>query len=137
MLFSYILQFIADKKKAEAFLVEIFSGLHSRLQEACDSSLSVYCWLQVESRKMILEKAGGSRNGVMAAADAQPAGSRGNKGDLYHLLDDASPEHRRVFKELYIYGRRQEELALQMNKDADYIGGLLRESLLIIRKKLG
>src|SRR5882757_5073720 len=55
MLYGYVLQFVPDKLKAEGLLVTIFSRLASRLQEACDSNLSIYCWLQVEARKIILE----------------------------------------------------------------------------------
>lgn len=134
MLFNHILQFVPDKSKAETLLVDIFSGLSSRLQEACDSNLSVFCWLQVEARKIILDHTGwnNERGGL-----GEPGGPGGGRSDYFGMLEDASAEHQQVFRELYIYGRRQDELALQMRKDTNYIAEILRESLLIIRKKLG
>jgi len=127
MLFSYILQFVPERGEAEDLLVNIFSSLGTRLQEACDSNLSIYCWLQVEARKIILEythKQGNGDNGQ-------------GKAYYFLLLEEASPEHQWVFRELFLYGRKKEELAVQVDKDPAYIGGLLRECLLIIRKKLG
>jgi hypothetical protein len=59
------------------------------------------------------------------------------KIDYYSLLQEASAEHQWVFRELYLNGRPKEELAIEVGKDLAYISMLLRESLLIIRKKLG
>jgi hypothetical protein len=127
MLFSYILQFVPGRAEASTLLVDIFSRLTPQLQTAFDSSLSVYCWLQVESRKIILEYIGeGGRGGA------------GGTGKAYYssLLEDTSPEHQWVFRELFIYGRKKEELAAQSGKDLVYINGILRECLLVIRKNL-
>lgn len=126
MLYSYILQFVPGEAEASDLLVDIFSALTPRLQTAFDSSLSVYCWLQVESRKIILEYVG------------RQGGSSGhaNKGYYSSLLEETSAEHQWVFRELFICGRRKEELAAQSGKDLTYISGLLRECLLIIRKNL-
>src|ERR1700722_17527465 len=54
MLYSFVLQFIPDRQEAEDLLVDIFQRLTHQLQEACQSPLSVYCWMQVEARKIIL-----------------------------------------------------------------------------------
>ena len=135
MLFNHILQFVPDKIKAESLFVDIFLGLGSRLQEACDSNLSVFCWLQVESRKMILDHTGRNSEWGNREQNCEAGGRR--KADYFCMLEDASPEHRQVFRELYIFGRRQDELALQMQKDTEYVAEILRESLLIIREKLG
>ena len=122
MLFSYTLQFVPDRREAGDLLANIFSRLATRLQEACDSNLSIYCWLQIEARKIILE------HPIIAGQD----------NVYYHsLLNEATQEHRWVFKELFLRGRQKEEVALQVGKDPAYIGGLLRECLLIIREKLG
>jgi hypothetical protein len=126
MLFSYILQFVPDRREGEELLVKIFSRLAPRLQEACDADLSIYCWLQVEARKIILEDTGTETNG----------GQRLDKAYYFSLLDEVSSEHQWVFRELFLYGRQKEELAAQAGKDPAYIGGLLRECLHIIRKKL-
>ena len=127
MLFSYILQFVPDKGDAEDLLVNIFSRLGIRLQEACDSNLSIYCWLQVEARKIILEY------------DRVEVNEEKGQDNAYYflLLGEASPEHQWVFRESFLHGRKKEELAVQAGKDPAYIGELLRECLLIIRKKLG
>ena len=53
------------------------------------------------------------------------------------LLAEAPPEYQWVFRELFVYGRQKEELALQSGKDLDYISRTLRECLFIIRKNLG
>jgi hypothetical protein len=136
MLFSYILQFVPDRGEAEELLVTTFSMLAGRMQEAYHSDLSVYCWLQVETRKITLEYLGSTRAGRdIMVENTQNVASRDN---VYYftLLEEASPEHQWVFRELFLYGRQKEELALQVGKDPCYIGGLLRECLLIIRKKL-
>jgi DNA-directed RNA polymerase specialized sigma24 family protein len=127
MLYSYLLQFVPDKGEAEELLVDIFSRLGGRLQEACDSNLSIYCWLQVEARKLILEYTQKERKRAEGP----------DKAYYFLLLEEASPEHQWVFREIWLYGRKKEELALQLNKDPAYIADLLRECLLIIRKKLG
>jgi DNA-directed RNA polymerase specialized sigma24 family protein len=141
MLYSYILQFVPDRTEAGTLLVDIFSRLTLQLQEAFDSSLSVYCWLQVESRKIILEyiqnkgQADGPSSAELAASNLR----RGPKtAALYFLLlEDAPPEHQWVFRELFLYGRSKEDLALHSGKDLAYVSRLLRECLGMIRKNLG
>jgi DNA-directed RNA polymerase specialized sigma24 family protein len=133
MLFSYIQQFVPSRTEAENLLVSIFSRVASRLEAAFDSSLSVYCWLQIEARKIILEHHG--------QADSSAAAGGVGEGEMktyyFSLLEEVTPEHRWVFRELFIKGRQREELAQELNKDQAYIGDLLRECMLIIRKKLG
>jgi hypothetical protein len=126
MLFSYILQFVPDRKEAGTLLVDIFSRLIPQLQDAFDSSLSLYCWLQVESRKIILEH-------------IHTTGEETGRSKAYYfaLLEDAPPEHQWVFRELFLYGRNKEELALHSGKDLAYISRVLRECLGTIRKNLG
>ena len=128
MLFSYILQFIPDRGEAGNLLVDVFSRLVPQLQRAFDSSLSIYCWLQVESRKIILahlrEKGAISRQ-------------EGDAGYYFLLLADASPEHRWVFRELFINGQDKERLAVRSGKDIAYVNRIMRECLLLIRKNLG
>ena len=119
MLYGYILQFVPDKVEAGTLLVEIFSRLTPRLQVAFDSSLSIYCWLQVETRKIILEHGSPS------------------SGSNCSLLQDAPPEHQWVFRELFLHGRSKEELALQSGRDLAHVSRLLRECLGMIRKNLG
>lgn len=150
MLYSYILQFVPEAE-AGALLVDIFSRLTPQLKEAFDSSLSVYCWLQIESRKIILEylrtqgrvKAQGDKGAAAAAGrgtDPREAAGRGAgpTASLYFsLLEDAPSEHQWVFRELFLYGRSKEELAQQAGKDLAYISRLLRECLGMIRKSLG
>lgn len=133
MLFSYIQQFVPSRTEAENLLVNIFSRLASRLETAFDSSLSVYCWLQIEARKIILEHRGQASGNVFPGAP----GPGEMRAYYFSLLQDASPDHRWVFRELFINGRQREELASEVNKDQAYIGDLLRECMLIIGKKLG
>jgi hypothetical protein len=135
MLFSYILQFVPDRAEAGVLLADVFSRLIPQLQEAFDSSLSLFCWLQVETRKIVLnylkEKGDGHRE-----PGALLTGGRG-KSNYSSLLAEASPEHQWIFREMFIYGREKEELALQSGKDLAYVSGLLRDCLSIIRKNLG
>ena len=131
MLFSYIRQFVPSRTEAENLLVNIFSRLASRLETAFESSLSVYCWPQVEARKIILEHRGQETGNVLSGS-----GTGEMRTYYLSLLESASPEHRWVFRELFINGRQREELALEVNRDQAYIGDLLRECMLIIGKKL-
>jgi len=125
MLFSYVRQFLPEAE-APGLLVKIFSRLAGRLQEACNSTLSIYCWLQVEARKIILEHIGPG-----------PKEATGQETDYYSsLLQDAPPEQQWVFRELFIYGHQKEDLARQLGKDSGYIDGLLKESLVTIGKRL-
>jgi DNA-directed RNA polymerase specialized sigma24 family protein len=137
MLFSYILQFVPDKAEAEYLLIDIFSRLTPKLQQACDSSLSIYCWLQVEARKIILEYNRSQGSEGMSVLEPMHVVDGRSKVNYFSLLQDASPEHQWVFRELFINGREKEELARQAGMDLAYIGRLLKESLLIIREKLG
>lgn len=134
MLFSYIQQFVPSRTEAEELLVSIFSRLNSRLEAAFESSLSVYCWLQIEARKIILENREGEEGRIFPKESVQ--GESEKKRFYFSLLEDASPEHQWVFRELFVNGRQREELAIEMNKDATYVGDILRECMLIIRKKL-
>jgi DNA-directed RNA polymerase specialized sigma24 family protein len=141
MLFGYILQFVPDRAEASDLLAEIFVSLAPRLQAAFDSSLSIYCWLQVEARKIILELTAKKR-----VEPGYPESFTSGTDRTYHpgtnrtyylsLLEEASPEHQWVFRELFIYGRKKEELAALSGKDLAYISGILRDCLLIIRKNL-
>jgi len=149
MLFSYILQFAPDRTMAGKQLVKIFSLLGPRLPAAFDSQLSIYCWLQIEARKIILEYTSKNVNeypgtdeqqGVDGSlrVDGSPGiDGRRSGGGYFALLAEAPPEHQWVFRELFIYGRQKEELALQSGKDLAYISCTLRECLFIIRKNLG
>jgi hypothetical protein len=139
MLFSYILQFVPDKIMAGKQLVEIFSRLAPRLSAAFDSPLSIYCWLQIEARKIILEgddhRAGGDHG---AAVDRRKGGDgQPGIGGYFALLVEAPPEHQWVFRELFVHGRCKEELAVQSGKSLDHINNTLRECLIIIRRNLG
>jgi len=131
MLFSYILQFIPDRGEAGNLLVDVFSRVVPQLQRLFDSSLSIYCWLQVESRKIILshlrEKEGVAR---ISRQDA-------DAGYYFSLLAEASSEHRWVFREVFINGLDKEGVAVRAGKDIAYVSGVMRECLLLIRKNLG
>ena len=127
MLYGYVLQFAPDKLRAESLLISIFSRLASRLQEACDSSLSIYCWLQIEARKIILDL---QESPLNYTPHTEP------EATYFSLLKDASPEHQKVFSELFLQGRTKEDLARQTGNDPYYVDKLLKESLLMIRVKL-
>jgi hypothetical protein len=133
MLFSYIQQFVSSRAEAESMLVNIFSRVSSRVGEAFSSSLSIYCWLQVEARKIILEH----RQQEVGNVFPREAVSGERKTYYFTLLEDASPEQQWVFRELFLHGKQREALARQVNKDQAYIGDLLKECMQIIRKKLG
>lgn len=134
MLFSYILQFTGDKEEAGSLLVDAFSRLTPRLPMAFDSHLSIYCWLQVETRKIILDYFREGLAGLSAGGSVLRAGH--DKAYYSSLLEEATPEHQWVFRQLFVLGRQKEELARESGKDPDHIARLLRESLLIIRKNL-
>jgi hypothetical protein len=133
MLYSYILQFVPESE-AGTLLVDIFARLTPQLKEAFDSSLSVYCWLQIESRKIILEHL---RSRGRLGAGANPGRGANVAATYFSLLEDAPPEHQWVFRELFLYGKSKEELALQSGRDLGYVSQLLRECLGMIRKNLG
>lgn len=135
MLYGYVLQFVPDRKEAEKVLVLIFGTLASRLQEACNSNLSVYCWMQVEARKVILEYKK-QRNGNGAPNGQPPASGQPKNADYLSLLQEASDEQRFVFSEIFLHGREKEELANQLQKNVHDISRLLKESLLIMQKNL-
>ncbi|MHA4809826.1 hypothetical protein ACX0G9_17055 [Flavitalea flava] len=141
MLYSYVLQFVPEKQEADNLFVNIFASLAPRLQEACDSGLSIYCWMQVEARKIILTLAEPCKNGATSVSPA--AGKSLNfeeghqKAHYLSLLEEASDEQKWVFWELFICGRQKEELAIESGREKEDINKLLREGLLIIRKKLG
>ena len=126
MLYGYVLQFVPDKKEASELLVAIFSRLVPELQKAFDSNLSIYCWLQVEARKIILEHT--QKGNVTEVKNSQAYYLR--------LLEEASQEQQWIFREIFLKGRKKDELAAQSGKDLAYISGILRECLLIIRKNL-
>lgn len=136
MLYSYILQFVPDKTEAGTLLVDIFSRLTLQLHDAFDSNLSVYCWLQVESRKIILEYLQSKGTADVTSGANSGRGPRA-AASYFSLLEDAPPEHQWVFRELFLYGKSKEELALHSGKDLAYVSRILRESLAMIRKNLG
>jgi DNA-directed RNA polymerase specialized sigma24 family protein len=135
MLYSYVQQFASSRTEAENLLVNIFTRVVSRLDAAFASGLSFYCWLQIEARKIILERRGQGSEGVRKES-GEPMPDD-NKAFYFFLLQDASPEQRLVFRKLFIQGRQREELARELSKDQSYIEDLLRECMQIIRKKLG
>ena len=135
MLFSYILQFLPDRAESGSLLAEIFSRLAPRLQDAFDSSLSIYCWLQVEARKIVLDYVQDKNNGG-SQERYRPAAGVNSKAYYSGLLSEASPEHQYIFREVFIHGQDKEAVALREGKDPVYVGRILRECLLIIRKQL-
>lgn len=131
MLYGYILQFLPDQKEAEKALVFSLTTLVTRLEEAFNSPLSIYCWMQVETRKLILEYK------KQQPGDLAHHNSGYNQNAYYlALLQDATPEHRLVFSESFLNGRSKDELAAQLQTNVHNITRLLNESLLIIRTKL-
>lgn len=136
MLFSYILQFIPVRAEAEELLVEIFSRLAPRLQDILDSSLNIYSWLQIESRKIILEYMRGIGIGYNGGSFEEFT-TTADKVYYFLLLKEAPREWQWVFRELFIYGRTKEDLAAGTGRDVGYISGILRNCLAMIRKNLG
>ncbi|HVU58224.1 MAG TPA: hypothetical protein VHD83_24355 [Puia sp.] len=134
MLFSYIQQFAPSRTEAEDLLVNIFARLASRLETAFESNLSVYCWLQTEARKIILESR--QQDPGLVFPKGSNSGESDRKVYYFSLLVDASPEHRHVFRELFVNGRQREDLAIEMNRDVTHVGDILRDCMVIIRKKL-
>lgn len=134
MLYGYVLQFIPNEEEAEKVLVLIFGKLAARLQEACTSALSVYCWMQVEARKVILEYKKQAFKDTRIHTET--TSSCNSTGYFFTLLQEASDEHRLVFSELFLNGRDKEELARQLQRNVHDITRLLKESLLIMRKNL-
>lgn len=135
MLYGYVLQFVPDRKEAEKVLVLVFGTLASRLQEACNSPLSVYCWMQVEARKVILEYKK-QQNGNSASTGHPPVNGQPKNAYYLSLLQDASEEQRFVFSEIFLQGKEKEELANKLKKNVHDISRLLKESLLIMQKNL-
>jgi hypothetical protein len=140
MLYSFVLQFISDKKEAGDLLVDIFQKMTTRLEEACQSPMSVYCWMQVEARKIILDHTQTTWDGEEDAAgqifELIERDIRQFPSSYLTLLRRASEEQQWVFRELFLKGRQRDELALQLSQDGAYVDRLLRESLVIIRTHL-
>jgi hypothetical protein len=140
MLYSFVLQFVADRKEAEGLLGIIFQRLSTKLDEACQSPLSVYCWMQVEARKTILQY---SRNKQQADPGYSPKVSellfeemRQYPCSYLSLLRGATQEEQWVFRETFLKGRQKEELARRLGKDCAYVDKLLKDSLIAIRSRL-
>jgi len=133
MLFSYILQFIPDREEAAELLVDVFVRLVPRLERGIDPVSSVYCWLQVEARKIVLAYLRNKRDGQSTEVLMDGV----DKTYYFSLLADASPEHRWVFRQLFIHGQDREYVARRSGKDPAHVNKLLLECLLLIRKNLG
>ena len=139
MLYSFVLQFIPDRKEAEDLLVNIFQKLTTQLQDACQSPLSVYCWMQVEARKIILDHSRSKQQGDPGqepSSESLLAEIRQFPSSYLSLLRRATEEQQWVFREIFLKGRTIEWLALQLAKDNAYVDRLLKESLIIIRSHL-
>lgn len=137
MLYGFVLQFVPEEEEAKEMLDMIFSRLATRLQEACDSDLSIYCWLQAEARKIILDtQKSQHEQAVPPEPKALTVVSRQHRATYFSLLEDASPEHQQVFSQLFLFGESREDLAIEAGKDPARVDRLLKESLRIIRKKL-
>ena len=134
MLFSYILQFIPDRAEAGELLADVFARLAPELERGISHPSSIYCWLQVEARKIVLAY-------LRSKGDGHPVEQGLTEGVdrtyYFSLLTDASPEHRWVFRELFIFGRDKEYVARRSGRDPAYVSRLLQECLLLIRKNLG
>lgn len=138
MLFSYILQFVPGRTEAGELLVEIFARLAPRLQDILDSSLSIYCWLQVEVRKIVVEYMRDNGIGYSRSMGRAPEIDTAENKVYYSLLLEEAPlEWQWIFRELFIYGRTKEELAAATGRDVGYISRILRDCLTMIRKNLG
>lgn len=132
MLYGYVLQFIPDEGEAGRMLTLIFNNLAGRLEEACNATLSVYCWMQVEARKLILEHKKDQQTKINGVA--VPGFAR----QTYYLklLRGATEEQVTVFSEMFLNGRTKEEVATQLNVNAHEVDRLLKESLLLLQKNL-
>ncbi len=132
MLLGFTLQFISDKKDAEQVLMLIFEKVYDKMAEIPDAVLSVYCWLQAEARKVILDH----KNKTTASSCNSGIVSSHNRSYYEPLLQEATDQQRTVFIEMYINGRSIQQVAAQLQADTASVQQLLRESLLIIRKNL-
>lgn len=132
MLYGFVLQFIPDQAEAEEVLTMIYDNLAGRLEEACNATLSVYCWMQVEARKLILEYKQQKENRLNGHAVP------GFKPQAYYLklLKGATDEQIDVFTEMFLHGQSKDVVATQLNKTAHEVDRLLKESLLILQKNL-
>ncbi len=139
MLYSFVLQVIPDRKEAEDLLVSIFQKLTTQLQDACQSPLSVYCWMQAEARKIILDYSR-SKEQADPGRESSPefllAEIRQFPSSYLSLLRRGTEEQQWVFREIFLKGRTVEELALQLGKDNASVDRLLKDSLIIIRSQL-
>ncbi len=82
------------------------------------SSLMIYCWLN-ERWQIIWKRSGRLR-----------------RIGMVDLLERATEEQQWVFRELFLKGRKKEELALELSRESDYVDKLLRESLIILRTQI-
>lgn len=130
LLLGFILQFIPDKNEAEKVLMLIFDKLYSKLNEIDGTPLSIFSWLQIQSRKIILEYK--NENVSINESAHNVIGSNG----YVQLLHNASEIQRKVFIEMYINGYKAQEVASQMNIETALVQQLLRESLIIMRKNM-
>lgn len=130
MLFGYVLQFITDKNEAEKLLVVIFGELANRLHDGCRSASGLYCWMQAEARKIILDYVQPD-NG-----QGKPAPDDNREAWYLSLLQEASDEQKKIFRAVFFEGRSKETIAQEVHQDLSTVKKLLRESLLIIRKNL-
>lgn len=137
MLYGYVLQFIPDEQQAEDLLVKIFTYVSERLEEACDSSLSVYCWLQIEARKIILHYKGMDADWPYVEGRRQwELVAPGKIGYYFTLLKEASYEQKWIFHELFLVGKCREDIARLLDKDLPYVDRQLQESLALLKKHL-
>jgi len=139
MLYGYVLQFIPDHEEAEDLLVRTFTHAAGRLKEACGSGLGVYCWLQIEARKIILHYKGSDTEWPFIEAEEaeQKTIVFPEKGRYYFsLLRDATYEQKWIFRELFLIGKGKEEVARRLDKDLPYVERQLKESLIIINRNL-
>ena len=123
MLYGYILKFVPDSKDAEQLLVALFCGLSGRLEDAFHSTQSIYCWLQLHARELIMH-------------NIRLRDDRVSITVCLAFLTDAPADMQQAFEEIYLKGRTRRETAALMQRTEPEITRLLFTALTIIRARI-
>ena len=123
MLYGYILKLVPEQKEAEKILVSLFARLPGQMDDAFQSQLSIYSWLQGRARELVL-----IHNHVRH--------ENATFTECLLLLTGESEMIQSTFLEIYLKGKSRKEVAMMLDITEGEVTKNLFTALSIIRKKI-
>ena len=132
MLLGFIFEIVKNQLIAEQYLIEVFNDVPNGLTDYAEKGLNMLSQLQMLARKK-LEPFFETAKGCFGAQVVENGKIISNNKYIAQM----TPDQKLVFCGIHYHGKSISILSIELNKPADEIRKLLKESFTLIRKSNG